>query len=89
MLPLQASPTYPIYESLQTKWHERLTPQDRQKLWPHITISNKTSPEEATSIHARAVSGFKPLVGLAIGLRLWRYRQGPWDSVRTFAFGAK
>jgi hypothetical protein len=86
MLPLQASPAYRIHSTLQAKWQDHLTKQDGQKVWPHVTICNKVSEEEANHKYALATSSFKPLIGFAIGLRLFKYKGGPWQLIRTFPF---
>lgn len=36
-----------LHKGLQQQWQPWLTAQDKQKLWPHITIQNKVAPPVA------------------------------------------
>jgi 2'-5' RNA ligase len=65
---------------------ERVTPQDRQGLSPHVTVQNKVDPERARALHAQLSAGFTPWSARATGLALWRYAGGPWHHLRTEAF---
>ena len=76
-----------LHRQLQKQWQAHLTPQDQQKLWPHVTVQNKVSPDEAKRLHAQLSADFTPFDALGTGLHLWEYHGGPWQSRQEFAFG--
>ena len=89
-LNVDAAEINPIRRALRERWLAFLTPQDaRPNIRPHVTIQNKVSGEDAKRamevVQASWPSGRS---GLAIGLKLWEYRGGPWDAVQSFAFEA-
>jgi 2'-5' RNA ligase len=73
-----------------------LTPQDRQRFAPHVTVQNKVTPERARALldslthelTAGAGTSRAPLPAsvTATGLLVWRYLGGPWrpESALTF-----
>jgi 2'-5' RNA ligase len=63
-----------------------LTAQDQGPWAPHVTIQNKVEPREARRLQQqlRATLEHRPLAIRA--LALWRYRNGPWEPVRTWSF---
>lgn len=63
-----------------------LTPQDRQRIRPHVTIQNKVAPSEARRLFDDLSTGFQPFPFTVTGLLLWRYRGGPWDPAGRFPF---
>jgi 2'-5' RNA ligase len=69
-------------------WGAWLTPQDRHKLQPHVTVQNKVAPDEAKALLRELQSEFAPFTATADGLLLWRYRGGPWEPVSRFHFAA-
>ncbi|MBF9224112.1 2'-5' RNA ligase family protein [Hymenobacter ruricola] len=75
-----------LHRRLQTDFAPHLTPQDQQKLQPHVTIQNKVTPEAARQLLAALQPAFVPFEAVGTGLHLWAYRQGPWESVAKFAF---
>ncbi|MBS1528060.1 MAG: 2'-5' RNA ligase family protein [Bacteroidetes bacterium] len=75
-----------LHRALQDCWSGFLSAQDKQKLWAHITIQNKVSPEKALELQALLNTGFKPFRFRASGLRLWRYLGGPWEELAFFKF---
>ncbi len=78
-----------LHKKLQEQWFDRLTLQDRQGLWPHITVQNKVSVQEAEQTLEEVRIGFVPFTAYAIGLKLWRYCNGPWEDLQTFVFAGK
>ncbi|MGB3776762.1 MAG: 2'-5' RNA ligase family protein [Tunicatimonas sp.] len=76
-----------LHRQLQKQWRAYLTPQDQQKLWPHVTVQNKVTPDEAKRLHTQLSEGFKPFEAVGTGLHLWEYHGGPWESKQEFAFG--
>lgn len=76
-----------IHRQLSRQWHDWLIPQDRQKLWPHVTVQNKVSPQEAQRTLEQLSRSFEPFTATGTGLQLWEYRGGPWEFVRMYPFG--
>ena len=66
-----------LHVYLQQKWQQWLIPQDKQKLWPHITVQNKVDPQKAKHLQQQLNTDFKPFVIYGTGLTLWEYRGGP------------
>ena len=82
-----ASPTLGhVRAGLATRWAAWLTPQDRQKHQPHVTVQNKVDPAVARALLAELQAGFEPFTAHGEGLHLWRYRGGPWDALATVPF---
>ncbi len=78
-----------LHKSLQNKWLEFLSNQDKQKLWPHITIQNKVPANEAKYVLNELQKNFRPFSLPAKGLQLWEYLNGPWRFVDEFLFDAE
>lgn len=63
-----------------------LTLQDAPAPRLHITIQNKVAPEQARALQG-LLDGTIPARDFVVpGLALHRYRGGPWEGVRRFAF---
>ena len=75
-----------LHKNLQQQWQLWLTPQDKQALWPHITIQNKVNRQTAVQLQQALSLGFKPFEIQALGLTLWEYLNGPWRLIQTFNF---
>ncbi|MDT3401745.1 2'-5' RNA ligase family protein [Mucilaginibacter terrae] len=75
-----------LHNYLQQLWLEWLISQDKQKLWPHITIQNKVAPDVAMLLKAQLEQGFKPFAINGLGLALYEYHGGPWKFVQEFRF---
>ncbi|GAA4329012.1 hypothetical protein GCM10023149_33380 [Mucilaginibacter gynuensis] len=75
-----------LHRMLSSHFSKDLIPQDRQGFRPHITISNKTTPENASELLKQLSGDFKPFKIQATGLDLWTYLDGPWRHERTFSF---
>ena len=73
-----------LHRQLQKQWQSYLTAQDQQRIWPHITIQNKVSPDVARALHEQLSSEFEPFNITGTGLHLWEYHGGPWQSVKEF-----
>lgn len=69
------------------EWSAALSPQDRQRFAPHVTIQNKVTPERARRTLAGLDAIFHPFGFTIEGLQLWHYRGGPWESAGLFPFG--
>jgi 2'-5' RNA ligase len=73
--------------ALAREWAPWLTPQDRQRHRPHVTVQNKVAPEVARALHERLSASFVPDRVPARGLGLWRYLGGPWEPLAELPFG--
>ena len=76
-----------LRDRLAAVWRPWLTPQDRQRHAPHVTVQNKVDPAVARALHARLSAAFEPGPVGARGLGLWRYLGGPWEPVARYPFG--
>jgi 2'-5' RNA ligase len=72
--------------SLARAWAPWLTPQDRRRHRPHVTVQNKVAPDAARALHARLAAAFEPESVAALGLGLWRYLGGPWEPLAELPF---
>lgn len=63
-----------------------LTAQDSHPPRLHVTIQNKVSPAEAKALQAQLEGTIQPRDFAFCGVALFRYRGGPWEPVRRFAF---
>jgi hypothetical protein len=66
-----------------------LTPQDRATPRLHITVQNKVPAAEAKRLAEELARGFRPRPLRIAGLSAWRYRDGPWEAVKTVRFREK
>jgi 2'-5' RNA ligase len=71
---------------LAQEWNPWLSPQDKQRYQPHITIQNKVAPSEAQQLYDRLADGWNTFSGKGEGLLLWRYQGGPWELAHEFTF---
>lgn len=78
-----------LHKQLQTTWAAWLTPQDQQRLKPHITVQNKVDPSVARALHQELLAQFEPFEAVGTGLHLWAYRNGPWEKLREFPFSSE
>jgi hypothetical protein len=83
---LQAPEAAALRARLAAAWEAWLTPQDRQPWRPHVTVQNKVAPEEARATLARIREAWEPWEARGEGLRLWRYRGGPWEAAGAAPF---
>ena len=75
-----------LHAELAAAFEAHVTPQDRQRFRPHITVQNKVEPEVARATLALLGEG-SVVEAEAVGLTLWRYLGGPWERVRGYPFG--
>ena len=75
-----------VRSRLAAAWQPWLTPQDRQRHAPHVTVQNKVDPAVARALHDRLLADFAPHTAHARGLGLWRYLGGPWEPVAELGF---
>lgn len=76
-----------LHKAMQQEWRQWLTPQDGQRLWPHITVQNKVAPAVAKETLQNLQSSFEPFTAQGLGFALWRYAGGPWEAEEEFRFG--
>ncbi|WP_310392251.1 2'-5' RNA ligase family protein [Hymenobacter sp.] len=76
-----------LHRRLQAAFAAHLTPQDQQKLQPHVTVQNKVDAAAARQLLADLRADFAPFEAVGTGLHLWAYRNGPWESLDEFSFG--
>lgn len=67
-----------LRQDLKKAFTDRLIPQDKHGFRAHITIQNKTTPEQARLLIAELSERFEPFTIIANGLDLWEYLGGPW-----------
>ena len=67
-------------------FHGMLTAQDSHPPRLHVTIQNKVSPATAAALQATLGGLVRARDFTFPGLALFRYRGGPWEPLRRFAF---
>lgn len=72
--------------AIAERFRGMLTAQDQHPPRLHVTIQNKVSPEEARRLQVELAGLVMPRAFTVPGLALHRYRGGPWEPVRRFAF---
>ena len=75
-----------IRDELAEAFHGLLTPQDAAPWRPHVTIQNKVAPREARALQQQLRATFQPRPLAIKGLAAWRYRDGPWETIREWRF---
>lgn len=85
-----SSPTMlELRAAIAARLHGLLTAQDQHPARLHVTIQNKVAPREAKALQAELEGHIQPRDFAFPGLSLYRYRGGPWEPVRRFAFRAQ
>jgi hypothetical protein len=85
-LKLESGGILALRDHIADHFHGLLTGQDQHRPRLHVTIQNKVSIEEAKALQAELADEIEPRRFAFSGLALHRYRGGPWDMVREFAF---
>jgi hypothetical protein len=75
--------------SLAARWRDWLTPQDRQRWRPRVTVQNKVDAATGRALHTDLTRAFPPEPATGTGLGLWRYRGGPWEPVAQVPFAPR
>ncbi len=88
IFPLENEMLALIHSDLQASWQDWLTPQDRQKIRPHVTVQNKVSVTEAReTFRVLSRDNFsRPSHGYGVGFSLFYYRNGPWEAAARIPF---
>ena len=77
-----------LRDEIAGHFHGMLTAQDQHRPRLHVTIQNKVSAAEAKALQAELAGTIASRDFAFRGLALFRYRGGPWEAVRRFAFRA-
>jgi hypothetical protein len=83
---IDCPPLVQLHRHMQDKWQPWLIPQDKQKLWPHITVQNKVTPQTAKETLAHLKETFQPFTAFGVAFDLWQYEGGPWKFVKSYPF---
>lgn len=83
---IESSELKQLHKNLQQKWQAWIIPQDKQTLWPHITIQNKVDHQLALQLKQELEINFEPFEIQGSGLSLWEYLGGPWNFLQTLKF---
>ncbi|MEA3061429.1 MAG: hypothetical protein QOJ94_1210 [Sphingomonadales bacterium] len=75
-----------IRGDLAAALHGLLTAQDQGPWTPHVTLQNKVEPKQARRLQQQLAITVQPRPLALKGLALWRYRDGPWEPVKTWSF---
>ncbi|WP_225984480.1 2'-5' RNA ligase family protein [Noviherbaspirillum aerium] len=75
-----------LHARLAACFHAWLTPQDRQRFQPHVTIQNKVSAQRARELYDSLSPAWKMQTGRSPSLLLWEYKGGPWHGIEEFSF---
>ena len=75
-----------IREELAVDLHGLLSAQDSGGWRPHVTIQNKVAPKAARALIGSLERSFMPRPLRIAGLGLYRYLEGPWEKLVTYAF---
>jgi 2'-5' RNA ligase len=83
---LQSPQLSALRDALAAEWWPWLSDQDQAGFRPHVTLQNNVSPGEASRTKASAAAELRLKRIRGVGLHLWRYREGRWESERLFRF---
>ena len=75
-----------LHSKFQHDWEPFLIPQDREELWPHITIQSQASQEAAIELLQFLKDNFSAFEAISTGLQLWENNGGNWKLFREFPF---
>ncbi len=75
-----------LRDEIAGRFHGMLTGQDQHRPRLHVTIQNKVSAKEAKALQTALTDTVEPRDFAFVGLALYRYRGGPWEFARDFAF---
>jgi hypothetical protein len=75
-----------LRQSLAMVWSNFLTPQDRSRFRPHVTVQNKADLEQAKALFSRLKTSYVPWHGHITGLVLNKYLGGAWETISELSF---
>ncbi len=85
-LKLRAPALDDVRAELADGWDTLLIPQDRAGFQPHLTVQNKVTPAQGRATLAALEATFLPFVTQAVAIAVWRYCDGPWETLGQVAF---
>ena len=85
-LKLESPAMLALRDEIAERFHGMLTKQDQHRPRLHVTIQNKVTSKEAKVLQAQLEGRVEERAFAFRGLELFRYRGGPWEKVRDFAF---
>ncbi len=85
-LAIESAELQVIHIAIQKELDQFLISQDRQKLWPHITVQNKVTANKAQILFKELSFSFKPFNITATGFSTWLYLNGPWEHKADYLF---
>ena len=83
---LKSPRLHALREELAAEWWPWLADRDRAGFRPHVTIQTTESEAEARRTLESLRRERIPRRMRGVGLHLWRYRDGPWESEALFRF---
>lgn len=83
---IQSEELQQLHKKLQQQFDPYMISQDRNKLWPHITVQNKVTAFKAKQTLEKLQESFKPFHLTATGIRSWLYMGGPWEAKAAWHF---
>jgi hypothetical protein len=75
-----------IRAEIAEHFHGSLGAQDAAGWRPHITIQNKVPPKEARALLVELERDFRQRALGISGLAVYRYRNGPWETLARYPF---
>jgi hypothetical protein len=75
-----------IRRGLAQDFHGLLGAQDIGGWRPHVTIQNKVPASEARALVAKLERDFRSHPLSVVGIGLYRYLGGPWETLATYSF---
>jgi len=78
-----------LRDQVADHFHGALSAQDDHRPRLHVTVQNKVTPQLARSLQAELATAFHPRDFAFTGLRLHRYRGGPWEDAGEWQFRGK
>jgi hypothetical protein len=78
-----------LHAELAASCAAHLTPQDRQRYAPHLTVQNKAEPAQARALAAELAATFRPERMRLAAIDLWHYcTDGTWREAARVAWPA-
>ena len=75
-----------LRHELAREWQPWLGEQHKAGFRPHVTIQTTLDEAEAFRTRQAIAATFRAPRIKGVGLHLWRFRDGPWESERMFRF---
>lgn len=65
-----------------------LSPQDKEKFRPHVTIQNKVAQHRAAALHDHLEATMPAFEATAEAIQIWRFVDGAWSPLAAVPFQA-